>query len=195
MKFDTVIIGGGLSGLVCGILLSKQGQRCVVISSGQSALHFSSGSFDLLNTLPDGTRVENPVEAVKDLICQAPEHPYVKLGEEKFAELVGKVPGFLKAAGITVIGNGQKNNYRISPMGTLKPTWLTLTGLPVSEKGDSLPWKKVAIFNIVGFLDFYTQFIADEFRKAGTESSLHLLQFLMLWSICVKIRVKCVQLI
>ena len=99
MKFDTVIIGGGLSGLVCGILLSKQGQRCVVISSGQSALHFSSGSFDLLNTLPDGTRVENPVEAVKDLICQAPEHPYVKLGEEKFAELVGKVPGFLKAAG------------------------------------------------------------------------------------------------
>ncbi|MEI3155814.1 MAG: glycerol-3-phosphate dehydrogenase subunit GlpB [Odoribacter sp.] len=177
MKFDTVIIGGGLSGLVCGILLSKQGQRCVVISSGQSALHFSSGSFDLLNTLPDGTRVENPVEAVKDLICQAPEHPYVKLGEEKFAELVGKVPGFLKAAGITVIGNGQKNNYRISPMGTLKPTWLTLTGLPVSEKGDSLPWKKVAIFNIVGFLDFYTQFIADEFRKAGTESSLHLLNF------------------
>lgn len=79
-------------------------------------------------------------------------------------------------------------------MGTLKPTWLTLTGLPVSEKGDSLPWKKVAIFNIVGFLDFYTQFIADEFRKAGTESSLHLLNFNALEHLR-KIRVKCVQLI
>ena len=75
MKFDTVIIGGGLSGLACGIRLQKKGVKCAIISAGQSALHFSSGSFELLNRLPDGTAVENPVEAVAKLEAS---HPYKK---------------------------------------------------------------------------------------------------------------------
>ncbi len=67
MIFDTVIIGGGSSGLACGIRLQEAGKKCVIISSGQSALHFSSGSFDLLNTLPDGTKVTSPIDALKEL--------------------------------------------------------------------------------------------------------------------------------
>ena len=87
MKFDTIIIGGGLSGLISGIYLSQRGQRCVIISSGQSALHFSSGSFDLLNNLPDGTSVQKPLDAISELVKQAPTHPYAKLGENKFKDL------------------------------------------------------------------------------------------------------------
>lgn len=177
MKFDTVIIGGGLAGLVCGIYLSERGQRCVIISSGQSALHFSSGSFDLLNVLPDGTPVSNPIEAVNQLAEQVPVHPYAKLGVEKFSELTGMVRNFLAKAGVEVNGDERKNHYRVTPMGTLKSTWLTLKGHPGCENENGLPWKKVAIFNITGFLDFYTQFIADEFRKIGTESTVHSFNF------------------
>jgi glycerol-3-phosphate dehydrogenase subunit B len=82
MKFDTIIIGGGLTGLICGIKLSQQGQKCVIISNGQSALHFSSGSFDLLNNLPDGSAVNNPCESVGKLINISPSHPYAKIGNE-----------------------------------------------------------------------------------------------------------------
>ena len=177
MKFDTIIIGGGLSGLISGIQLSKQGQRCVIISSGQSALHFSSGSFDLLNALPDGKSVNKPLEAIGELIEQAPAHPYAKLGTSKFAQLTAEAETFLQDTGIPTKGKAEQNHYRVTPMGTLKPTWLTLEDHLQGENANRIQWKKVGIFNVTGFLDFYTQFIVDELAKIGTTCTTHLINF------------------
>src|SRR5476649_1641428 len=76
MQFDTIVIGGGLEGLCCAIRLAEQGKHCAVISAGQSALYFSSGSLDLLCRLPDGTPVTSPPAALDALASQAPGHPY-----------------------------------------------------------------------------------------------------------------------
>ena len=40
MTFDTIIIGGGHSGLQQGIALQKRGQQCLIVSSGESARRF-----------------------------------------------------------------------------------------------------------------------------------------------------------
>ena len=85
MKFDTIIIGGGLSGLTAGIELSRKGQKCLIVSSGQSALHFFSGSFELY-----GMGAE-PFKAMESL---APEHPYSMIGQEKLKVLADGVKPF-----------------------------------------------------------------------------------------------------
>ena len=62
MKFDTVIIGGGLAGLVAGITLEKAGKRTAIISTGQNALHFFSGTFE---------SIQEPDKRIEDLFAQA----------------------------------------------------------------------------------------------------------------------------
>lgn len=69
--------------MACGIRLAEAGKRCAIVSQGQSALHFSSGSFDLLGRLPDGTRVEDPIEGIAALERTEPEHPYALMAPRR----------------------------------------------------------------------------------------------------------------
>lgn len=165
MKFDTVIIGGGLSGLICGIRLQKAGKKCAIVSAGQSAMHFSSGSFDLLGRLPDGTDVDKPLEALKSL---PEDHPYSILGEEKVRKYAEEASAFLNGCGIKVDGDAAVNTWRISPTGERKPSWLTLGDFTSLKTKDEKIGNKALIVNILGYLDFNTKFLADSFERQGT---------------------------
>lgn len=163
MKFDTIITGGGLSGLVCGLRLQKAGKKCAIISAGQSAMHFSSGYFDLMDRTPDGENVTGLLEALEHLDGS---HPYSKIGKEKMKAYLGEVKNFFGGCGVKLNGDPFRNGYRITPVGKFKRSWLTLedfTLLPSAETG----WKKVLIANIEGFLDFNTAFIADSLQEEG----------------------------
>lgn len=173
MKFDVVLIGGGLSSLVCGIKLQKAGRKCLMVSAGQNALHFSSGAFGLLGKLPDGADVAEPLSMVETLPS---EHPYSKIGKQRLSEYVASVPGFFSECGITLhpvlsAGSGAsevRNGYRITALGTLKPAWLAMDDVTLLASKDEKIGEKALIVNFSGFLDFNTRFIAEGLEKRGT---------------------------
>ena len=68
--------------MACGIRLAEAGLRCAIISQGQSAIHFSSGSFDLLGRMPDGTPVTDPLAGIAALETAEPGPPYAGIGAE-----------------------------------------------------------------------------------------------------------------
>ena len=161
MKFDTIIIGGGLSGLTAGIELSRKGQKCLIVSSGQSALHFFSGSLELYG---------NGTEPFKTMESLGPEHPYSMIGLENVKRLAERVKPFFKEVGIELKGEDGLNHWRITPLGVTKPAWLTLDEYATIPSDGHMPWKKVAILNIDGFLDFHTSYIAACLEAKGVET-------------------------
>ncbi len=173
MKFDVVLIGGGLSSLVCGIKLQKAGRKCLMVSAGQNALHFSSGAFGLLGKLPDGADVAEPLSMMETLPS---EHPYSKIGTQRLSEYVASTPGFFSECGITLhpvlsAGSGAsevRNGYRITALGTLKPAWLAMDDVTLLAAKDEKIGEKALIVNFSGFLDFNTRFIAEGLEKRGT---------------------------
>ncbi len=165
MKFDTIIIGGGLAGLVCGIRLQKSGKKCAIISAGQSAMHFSSGTFDLLGRLEDGTAVDNPLDAIKKLNGS---HPYSILGKKTVSKYAAEAPEFFAGCGVKVEGNAEENSWRITPTGERRPAWLTLSDFTALKAKDGKVGEKALIVNILGYLDFNTKFLADSFERQGT---------------------------
>lgn len=161
MKFDTIIIGGGLSGLTSGIKLAEQGRKCAIVSSGQSAIHFFSGSFDLLSQV-NGQAVGNPLEAMGLL---PDTHPYKRVGLENIESLAEEALQLLNRAGLNFSGQANQNHFVLTPMGTMKPTWLTLDDFTRFKQKETFPWKQTILLNFSGFVDFHTLFIKDGLAK------------------------------
>lgn len=169
MKFDTIITGGGLSGLTAGIALAGAGKRVAIFSAGQSSLQFSSGSLELLNRVGD-REVLSPVD---DFDLLPPAHPYRRIGRERWRELLGHVQPMLSAAGISASGDPQRNRWRLTPLGKIKPAWLTLDDCATFSSPGRMPWRRVAIVNITDFQDFYPQFLAAALEKLGVATAIH----------------------
>lgn len=165
MRMDTFIMGGGLSGLTCGIALAKRGQRVTIVASGLSTLQFNGGSMELLGCI-DGKAVTSPLEAIATL----PQgHPYSKIGTDRIATLAEQAKSLLDDAGVIMDGNATANHWRITPMGIAKPAWLTLFGHLHIDDLNQLPARRVALMCVRGFFDQPNGMLANGLKELGFE--------------------------
>ena len=156
MKYDTLVIGGGLAGLTAGIRCGEAGLNVAVVSTGESALAFSSGSVDVLGMNADtGQTIRHPFQALESLTERHPEHPYAAIGSQNVNRAMDWFRGQVAEAGQALItaDNEAENHWRLTAAGALRPTWLS------QPTSGMLPWdisplRRVVFASFTGFLDF-----------------------------------------
>ncbi|WKS99731.1 glycerol-3-phosphate dehydrogenase subunit GlpB [Gallibacterium salpingitidis] len=165
MNFDTLIIGGGLAGLLCGIKLQQQGQHCAIITAGQSAIDFSSGSLDLLSYC-NNEQVNNLKVGLQQLATQSATHPYSLLGADKVISYAEDFEQLAQQLQLPFQGSCQQNHYRITPLGSLQPAWLSPTNVPTLAMDDTMfAYRSVMVLGIEGFHDFQPHLVAANLKS------------------------------
>jgi len=146
MKFDSIVIGGGMAGLSAALRLAEAGQKTLLMASGQSALHFSSGSVDLLES--DG----DPRAALPAFMAAHPDHPYSKVGMQNIEGSLADLQRHCAEEGLHLMRQ-EHNHQRLTPIGTLKSTWLSpdtcacMTDAPAPDA--------ILLATLEGFRDFH----------------------------------------
>ncbi len=167
MKFDSLIIGGGLAGLVCGIRCAEAGLKTGIVSKGESGLAFASGTIDLLGHDVYGKPLENPFDGIEQLIRKQPEHPYARLGLSNIKSAMSWFQALSDAMEIpySPLQKGE-NHQRLTALGALRPTYFapaSMTKLPVTQTARDL--QRVAVINIKGFRDFQPDLAAENLQQ------------------------------
>lgn len=107
-----------MAGLSAALRLAEAGQKTLLMASGQSALHFSSGSVDLLESEGD------PRAALPAFMAEHPDHPYSKVGLASIEASLADLQRHCALQGLPLFRQ-ERNHQRLTPIGTLKSTWLS----------------------------------------------------------------------
>lgn len=166
MKYDVIVIGGGMAGYTSAIRCLEKGQKTALINNGASALHFSSGSVELLSATPSGTPVRSPLKAIKKFAKEYPEHPYAKTGSDTVSDSVNWFTEMMSDAGLQLKQREDNENHqRITTLGALKSTFLSQPFVAqIGYNASQHEFERIVLLSIEGFRDFQTEVVADNLK-------------------------------
>jgi len=166
LNYDCIIIGGGLSGLTCGIYCAGHGLKTAVLSYGMNSLHFSSGSIDLFGYTPRKKIIRDPFEHIKKTTRSNPDHPYSKTGVRAVQEGVSFLKEELGKAGLKLYNNGTENHFHITGLGTMKPSYFSQESVYNEHLQEAFLGKpNIRVLNFEGFRDYYEELTLDQLKK------------------------------
>lgn len=161
MKFDVIIMGGGIAGFSAAIRCLEAGLKTCVITSGQNALHFSSGNIDVLSHI-DGVAVDQPFSSIGKL---AKSHPYTKMGASQVKCALEWFIEQCRAEDLYLYKKTQdENQTKLTATGQLKHTYLSTTP-HFSHQTKQV--NRYAIIDVVGYHDFQAMLMKRGMIESG----------------------------
>ena len=167
MKYDVIVIGGGMAGYTSAIRCLEKGLKTALINNGRSALHFSSGSVELLCATPSGTPVRFPYEAIEKFSDEYSEHPYAKIGSATVSDSINWFTEMMAKAGVQLTQHeNNENHQRITTLGALKGTFLSQPYVEqIGYNASQHNFERIVLLSIDGFRDFQTNVVADNLKS------------------------------
>lgn len=168
MKYECLVIGGGLAGLTCGIRCASRGIHTAILSGGMNTLHFSSGSIDLAGYGSGGALIKKPFDHIKKTITENRSHPYSKVGLKTIRESINFITERFSSEGITLNHNNEYNHFHVTALGRLIPTYLSQESVFSADlPGAVTSRKKIAVLNFNGFRDYYPEQTAAHLKQSA----------------------------
>jgi len=143
MKYDVVIIGGGMSGLMSSIYLAEQGLKTAVVSKGDPVCSISSGCIDLAG----------------DFSIIPENHPYQKVGREKIQWSLEYFKSLMEKEGLAYEGETFQNRSIYTPIARKRITSMVPRSMEEAENAQN---HSLHIISFKGMKDFFPGYFKSE---------------------------------
>lgn len=163
-RYETVVIGAGLAGLVAACHLAQADRKVLVVSAGTGALVLASGGIDVLGYQPADsmTPVKNPLGQWDDFLAERPEHPYRFVDKATLADSLAAFQGLVNNETLTYQGSAERNWLLPTAAGAVHPTCLAPTAL---TKGELSQGGRLLIVGFRQLRDFYPALISQNLNE------------------------------
>ncbi len=172
MKYDVIVIGAGLAGMIAAAKAADRGRKVLLVASGMGSIGLSTGCIDIFGTSKKTAHpVDDPLTYLSEFISTETTHPYAKTGIPALTDGLAffcKICSHANYAYVAKTKNSKNENFLIpSSSGTLKTTYLvpeTMASGDIENTGPTL------IVGFKGFRDFCAQYVVDKLNKHSGNS-------------------------